>query len=159
MDANLAQELIDALRANTRALQEMTAAVAAAGTGAGGAKKAGAKEGKQRWERVRVKALARDWPNAHGWYKAKIGLLSTAQEEWFDTKSKSIAELLLRARENDLQVTITFDEKKNGQYVNRHLMTVEIADEGAAPAEEPKPRGGKSAPPVEEEEPLEESPF
>jgi hypothetical protein len=132
MDSQQAQELIEALRACTRALEANTAAVSSV---AAGKQRAGAKPGAIKWESVRVKALAKEFPNSNGWFKAKLGATTSRVEEWMDTKSKSIADVLLDARENDLLVNITYDEKKNGQYTNRRLMTIEIVGMAGMPRE------------------------
>lgn len=165
MDTNLQQELLDTMRDLIRALDANTASHAAAAHQSSGPVKAGAKPGQHSMPAVQVQTLAREYPNDYGWFKAKLG--SRTRSEWFDTKSKSIADLVQRAAENDLTMAITYDEKRNGDYTNRYLKTVEIVegnpdadDDGGDPPQQKRRSSPRQASkPAAPEEPLEEAPF
>ena len=149
MDSELAQELIDAIRSLTKAVEENTLAVAS--TGKTAFKKAGKKPGNSVWDGVQVLALAKQWPSEHGWFKTKIGTITRG--EWFDTKSKAISEILAFARDAGCAVNITFDETQNGAFTNRRLQTIEVVEKGG------NSKAAVASPEVEKEEELEESPF
>jgi hypothetical protein len=154
MDNQIAQDLIDAVNALRVVAEEIRDALAASGKTA--MTKAGKKPGAFKWNNVEVKALSKQWPGPGGFFKSKIGTLT--KSEWFDTKSKAIAEILAFARDgarDGVLVNITYDEKQNGQYTNRYLATIEIVEDSAGRAVAQVPK--ENVRPAEEE--LEESPF
>jgi hypothetical protein len=97
----------------------------------------------------RVRALAKEYPNEAGWFKLCVAPGPTKEGEiWLSTKSRTIAGVAERARDEKWNVRITFNSKPSGEYTNHYLQTIEkIGDDGSLPEEKPSARAQKAAAP------------
>lgn len=94
-----------------------------------------------------VIVLSKEFPNAWGYFKAKIGYGIDRTQNWFDTKDPELGDLLEVAAESGALVNVTYTETVNGQYTNRHIKSLVYAG-GEAPA------GAAEAPADDDEVPF-----
>jgi hypothetical protein len=98
----------------------------------------------------KVRAIAKEYPNEYGWFKLVVAPGPTKIGEiWLSTKSRSIAAVAERARDEKWNVRVTFNSKPSGEHTNHYLQTIEkIGDDGSLPEKAPAARGGKAAEPA-----------
>lgn len=163
------QGMVDAVNRLARAIENFGSAPKTAVTDAARKSAATKKKGDHIY-RGPVHKRLKDWPNDHGWFKARLG---ESNDAWFATKSKSIAAILEEAHETDTAVFVTYNvtTSPDGKYTNRYIESAEIGEgpsdaelAAAAASEEPKPEAKprtnrkqrEQAPPADE---VDEAPF